>query len=181
MIGEHIRALKGGRWIHAIDCGDDTVLLLAEEPAPPRVRRAYRPEFVAGAAAVEAVTHRERTFPPAEVVRRAYSRASDPALAAMFGDSESFADWCTSGRTVGTRNVAVAAPVAAPGIGPGRSTPARRRRGAPPAKVAARTRRAAATKPARARKTAPKRKAKGRHPPPGKTARRRRPARRTRR
>jgi hypothetical protein len=86
LIGEHIRALKGGTWIHAIDCGDETVLHLVEEPAPPRVRRAYRPEFLAGAAEVEAVTHRERTFAPAEVVRRAYSRASDPALAAMFGD-----------------------------------------------------------------------------------------------
>ena len=51
MVGEHIRALKGGRWIHAIDCGDETVLHLVEEAAPPCVRRAYRPEFVAGAQA----------------------------------------------------------------------------------------------------------------------------------
>ena len=31
MVGEHIRILKEGRWIHAVDCGDETVLLLAEE------------------------------------------------------------------------------------------------------------------------------------------------------
>src|SRR5512138_1363756 len=96
MMGQHIRILKGGRWIHAVDCGDETVLHLAEEAPPPRVRRAYRPEFVAGADAVEVVTHRERTYPASEIVRRAYSRASDPALAAMFQDSEAFAEWCTT-------------------------------------------------------------------------------------
>jgi hypothetical protein len=110
MVGEHIRALKGGRWIHAIDCGDETVLHLVEDVAPPRVRRAYRPEFVAGAACVEHVTHRERTFAPKEVVRRAYSRATDPALATMFRDSEAFAEWCTSGRLPGPRNVALGVP-----------------------------------------------------------------------
>jgi hypothetical protein len=114
MVGEHIRALKGGRWIHAIDCGDETVLHLVEDAAPPRVRRAYRPEFVAGAESVEHVTHRERTFAPKEVVRRAYSRATDPALAAMFGDSQAFAEWCITGRVVATRNVAVAVPGIAP-------------------------------------------------------------------
>jgi hypothetical protein len=113
MVGEHIRALKGGRWVHAIDCGDETVLHLIEDAAPRRVRRAYRPEFVAGAESVESVTHRERTFPPKEVVRRAYSRASDPTLAAMFGDSEAFAEWCKTGRLSGPRNVAVAPPAPA--------------------------------------------------------------------
>jgi hypothetical protein len=115
MIGEHIRALKDGRWVHAIDCGDETVLHLAEDAAPRRVRRAYRPEFVAGAQSVESVTHRERTFPPVEVVRRAYSRAADPTLAVMFGDSQAFAEWCTTGRMPGPRNVAVELP--APGHG----------------------------------------------------------------
>ncbi len=33
MTGQHIRALKSGRWVHAIDCGDETVLLLAEDVA----------------------------------------------------------------------------------------------------------------------------------------------------
>jgi len=127
MVGEHIRALKGGRWVHAIDCGDETVLHLVEEAAPPRVRRAYRPEFVAGAQAVELVTHRERTFPGKEVVRRAYSRASDPGLAAMFGDSEAFAEWCKTGRVAsGARNFAVEVPRVEP-------APAAPSRPAPPA------------------------------------------------
>ncbi len=111
MVGEHIRALKNGRWVHAIDCGDETVLHLVEEATPPRVRRAYRPEFVAGAEAVEHVTHRERTFPAKEIVRRAYSRASDPALAVMFKDSEAFADWCETGRVpAAPRNVVADGP-----------------------------------------------------------------------
>jgi hypothetical protein len=114
MVGQHIRILKGGRWVHAVDCGDETVLHLAEEAPPPRVRRAYRPEFVAGADAVEVVTHRERTFPAKEIVKRAYSRASDPSLAAMFQDSESFVEWCTTGRLAAARNVAVAVPGVAP-------------------------------------------------------------------
>jgi hypothetical protein len=104
MQGEHIRVLKGGRWLHAIDCGDETVLQLVESAPPPRVRRAYRPEFVAGAEAVEVVTHRERTFPAKEVVRRGYSRASDPALAVMFQDSEAFAEWCKTGRIPGANH-----------------------------------------------------------------------------
>jgi hypothetical protein len=107
MIGDHIRTLKAGRWTHAIDCGDETVIVLAEDAAqPPRVRRSYRPEFVAGADAVEIVLHRERTFPAEQVVARAYSRISDPALASMFRDSEAFAEWCTTGRL----------PTSAPGV-----------------------------------------------------------------
>ena len=129
MVGEHIRILKDGRWIHAVDCGDETVLHLVEEAPPPRVRRAYRPEFVAGATAVEIVTHRERTFPAKDIVKRAYSRASDPALASMFRDSEAFVEWCTTGRLSGTRNVALApaaapAPPPAPGASPaGKAAP----------------------------------------------------------
>lgn len=100
MVGEHIRVRKGGRWYHAIDCGDETVLHLADEPGelPVRVRRSYRPEFVAGAEVVEVVTHRERTFPPNEVIARAFSRIADPVLASMFRDSEAFAKWCATGR-----------------------------------------------------------------------------------
>lgn len=100
MVGEHIRVRKGGRWHHAIDCGDETVLHLADEPgeSPVRVRRSYRPEFVAGAETVEVVTHRERTFPPNEVIARAFSRIADPVLASMFRDSEAFAKWCATGR-----------------------------------------------------------------------------------
>lgn len=100
MVGEHIRVRKGGRWHHAIDCGDETVLHLADDPGegPVRVRRSYRPEFVLGAESVEVVTHRERTFPPNEVIARAFSRIADPVLASMFRDSEAFAKWCSTGR-----------------------------------------------------------------------------------
>lgn len=118
MVGQHIRILKGGRWVHAVDCGDETVLHLVEEAPPPRVRRAYRPEFVAGADAVEVVTHRERTFPPREIVKRAYSRASDPALAQMFRGSEEFVEWCTTGRLAGARNVALDVPGVSPAPSP---------------------------------------------------------------
>jgi hypothetical protein len=165
MVGEHIRALRGGRWVHAIDCGDETVLHLAEDAAPRRVRRAYRPEFVAGAQSVELVTHRERTFPAEEVVRRAYSRAADPTLATMFGDSQAFAEWCTTGRISGPANLAVAVPAASgpaatpsprqTGKGEGATSRARR----PKRKPAAAKASAARPKAARAKaRTAPKRK-----------------------
>ncbi|HEX9308378.1 MAG TPA: hypothetical protein VF894_12855 [Anaeromyxobacter sp.] len=150
MVGEHIRALKGGRWVHAIDCGDETVLHLVEEATPPRVRRAYRPEFVAGAQAVELVTHRERTYPGKEVVRRAYSRASDPALATMFGDSEAFAEWCKTGRSSGQLNVALEVP----GVGPAPAAPPK----------------PAATNPSAKAKRAPKAKAKPAAKPKAKRA-----------
>lgn len=116
MVGDHIRALKGGRWNHAIDCGDETVIHLAEDDAAPaRVRRSYRPGFIAGADAVEVVRHRERTFPANEVVARAYSRISEPGLAAVFRDSESFAEWCVTGRIpTALANRAVALSGAAP-------------------------------------------------------------------
>jgi hypothetical protein len=98
MVGEHIRALKGGRWSHAIDCGDETVLHLADDETRRAVRRSYRPEFIAGAEVVEVVRHRQRTFPGNEIVARAYSRIADPALASMFVSSEAFAHWCATGR-----------------------------------------------------------------------------------
>jgi hypothetical protein len=180
MVGQHIRILKGGRWVHAIDCGDETVLHLAEEAPPPRVRRAYRPEFVAGAEAVEIVTHRERTFPAKEIVKRAYSRASDPVLAQMFQDSESFVEWCTTGRLGSARNVAlevpgVASAAAAPaaavrangevaGAGKAAVRAAPKRKAAPAKKVAARMKAKPAVKvKARApvKKVAARVKAKG--------------------
>ncbi|HEX9051940.1 MAG TPA: hypothetical protein VF841_15530, partial [Anaeromyxobacter sp.] len=159
MIGDHIRTLKGGRWTHAIDCGDETVIVLADDASrSPRVRRSYRPEFVAGSETVEVVLHRERTFPAEEVVARAYSRISDPALAAMFRDSEAFAEWCTTGRLpAGRGNLAipvpgVEAPPAAPRARrPARSRPApRRKKPAAKARAAKRARKAKRkTKPAR--------------------------------
>jgi hypothetical protein len=120
MIGDHIRARKEGRWTHAIDCGDQTVIHVVDDPAVPvtnRVRRSYRPEFVAGAEAVEVVTHRERVYPARQVVARAYSRTRDPSLAAMFKDSASFAEWCKTGRIVDApRNVAVGVPGLFPAV-----------------------------------------------------------------
>jgi hypothetical protein len=114
MVGDHIRARKGGRWSHGIDCGDETIIHLLEDPSLPpgdRVRRSYRPEFVAGAEAVEVVTHRERVFSPRQVVARAFSRTGDAALAAMFRDSQQFAEWCKTGRIPETpRNVAISVP-----------------------------------------------------------------------
>ena len=150
MMGEHIRALKRGRWNHAIDCGDETVDPLADDASPvARVRRSYRPEFVAGAEVVEVVTHRERTFPADEVVARAYSRIADPALAAMFRDSESFAEWCTTGR-----------PEAAPGAfaaGAAATPPVARPAAAASGGAAPRAR----AKPARPAKAKAKREAEG--------------------
>jgi hypothetical protein len=172
MVGQHIRILKGGRWVHAVDCGDETVLHLVEEAPPPRVRRAYRPEFVAGAQAVEVVTHRERTFPAKEIVKRAYSRASDPALAAMFQDSESFVEWCTTGRLTAARNTALEVPGVAPAPAPARPAPGPNGKpsGAakPPAKKAAAKVKAAARKPA-AKKVPPK-KVAAKKPAPRKAA-----------
>jgi hypothetical protein len=165
MVGQHIRILKGGRWVHAVDCGDETVLHLVEEAPPPRVRRAYRPEFVAGADAVEVVTHRERTFPAKEIVKRAYSRASDPALAVMFRDSEAFVEWCTTGRLATARNVALEVPGVAPAAPRG---PAPRSNGTPAAPAAKPTARAARKVKAKASAPARSRSAAKRRPAPGK-------------
>lgn len=177
MVGQHIRILKGGRWVHAVDCGDETVLHLVEEAPPPRVRRAYRPEFVAGADAVEVVTHREPTFPAKEIVKRAYSRASDPALAVMFRDSESFVEWCTTGRLATARNIALEVPGVAPAAPAQRKAPAPRSNGkpaAPPAKrgakAAPKARAKARSAPAAKAQTKPAPKAKARAAPARKAA-----------
>lgn len=158
MIGDHIRTLKAGRWIHAIDCGDETVILLADDAAqPPRVRRGYRPEFVAGADAVEVVTHRERTFPADEVVARAYSRISDPALASAFRDSEAFAEWCTTGRLPATApNVALSVPGVAPAPPQRKAPPRPAAKGKKPVAKAKPARGAKRARPAKARKAAPR-------------------------
>jgi hypothetical protein len=112
MTGDHIRALVSGEWRHAIDCGDGTVLhLAAGAPSPAvRVRRSLRPEFVSGAEKVEVVVHRERVYPARQVVARAYSRASDPALARMFETSAAFAAWCKAGHFEERESVAVSVP-----------------------------------------------------------------------
>lgn len=182
MIGDHIRTLKAGRWTHAIDCGDETVIVLADGAAqPPRVRRSYRPEFVAGAEAVEVVRHRERTFPAEEVVARAYSRIADPALASMFRDSEAFAEWCTTGRLpAATPNLAISVPGVAPANAPAATAPAKAsasaranpaRKAKPGAK--AKPARRAAAKPKPSRKPAPKSGRAAKRTASGKGAKRR--------
>lgn len=151
MIGDHIRTLKAGRWTHAIDCGDETVILLADDAAAlRRVRRSYRPEFVGGADTVEVVLHRERTFPADEVVARAYSRISDPALASMFRDSEAFAEWCATGRVPSAPpNVAISVPGVAVKAAAAAPAPARAESGAK-AKTARKTPAAKAKRSAKA-------------------------------
>jgi hypothetical protein len=148
MLGDHIRALKGGKWIHGIDLGDQRVLHLVEDPglAPgDRLRRVYKPEFTAGASAVQLVVHRERIYPARAVVARAWSRFMDPSVVAMFRDSESFAAWCKIGRVAeaspakeaaapAPRKAARAAPAAAPAKP--RAAPAKSA-GAPAKKAAA--------------------------------------------
>jgi hypothetical protein len=180
MVGQHIRILKAGRWVHAVDCGDETVLHLVEDAPPPRVRRAYRPEFVAGADVVEVVTHRERTFPAKEIVKRAYSRASDPALASMFHDSESFVEWCTTGRLGAGLNVAIAVPGVAAAAGPGAPKNGAAAKVAVKAKVAAAAKAPAKAKakarPAAKKKVAAKAKAAAKKPAPKKKPVKKRPA-----
>lgn len=163
MLGEHIRTLKKGRWNHAIDCGDETVIHLAEEGATRTIRRSYRPEFISGAEVVEVVTHRQRTFPSDEVVARAYSRIADPALAAMFATSESFAHWCTTGRplppSAPPTSRATTAPRKATGApARGRAPAARKARPGKSAKATAPRRSRAKAKPRKPRRAAPRRR-----------------------
>lgn len=143
MVGEHIRTRRDGRWTHAIDCGDATVIHLAKNgDGAPRIQRTYRPEFVAGAEAVEVVQHRERTFAAKEIVARAYSRISLGGLASMFRDSEAFAEWCATGRLPpAPENVALAVSSRAPA------------RAAPQPRPKPTTARAAATAKPKARAT----------------------------
>jgi hypothetical protein len=171
MLGDHIRALKGGKWVHGIDLGDQRVLHLAEDPGLPpgdRLRRVYRPEFTAGASTVQLVVHRERTYPARAVVARAWSRFMDPSVVAMFRDSESFAAWCKIGRVpeVSPAKAAVAAPAAAPAgakAAPRRAAQASTSRAGPGAKAIPAARKAKARPTARKAKARPTaRKAKAR-------------------
>ena len=98
-LGDHVRALAGGQYRHAVDCGDRTVLMLARDGAGrPEVRRVLAAEFAAGAERVEVVVHREPVHAPRAVVARAFSRVRDPAAALGFATSEAFAVWCLAGR-----------------------------------------------------------------------------------
>jgi hypothetical protein len=118
MLGEHIRARKGDRWLHGIDLGDQRILFLDEQPGLPpadRLRRVYRPEFTAGSSRVETVVHRERAYPAKMVVARAWSRFMDPTALAALTTSQQFAEWCKVGRIpAAPEAVSPAAPTPAP-------------------------------------------------------------------
>lgn len=158
MLGDHIRALKNGRWLHGIDLGDQRILYLAEEPGlvpADRLRRVYRPEFTAHATRVEVVVHREPSYQAKAVVARAWSRFMDPSVLGMFRDSEQFATWCKVGRvpevTEATGPVAPApARASAPTGAPvGSAAPQAAPRASPPAaKKALAAKAAAKAKPA---------------------------------
>jgi len=179
MLGDHIRALKGGKWIHGIDLGDQRMLHLVEDPglAPgDRLRRVYKPEFTAGSSRVELVVHRERTYPARAVVARAWSRFMDPSVVAMFRDSESFAAWCKIGRVPGAAPVNGAAAARSKAAAPKKA--ARAAPAAAPAKAKAAPKKAVkapAKKAAAKAKAAPKKAAKA--PAKRKAAAKARPAR----
>jgi hypothetical protein len=97
--GEHIRIVGGGRVVHAIDCGDRTVLHLADgDGGPATVRRSLLADLTQGTATVEVVRAAHQVYPPQMVVARAFSKLGDPAAGAMFPTSEHFAAWCVSGQ-----------------------------------------------------------------------------------
>jgi hypothetical protein len=167
MLGDHIRALKAGKWVHGIDLGDQRVLHLVDQPglAPgDRLRRVFKPEFTAGASRVELVVHRERTYPARAVVARAWSRFMDPSVVAMFRDSEAFAAWCKIGRLPEPAPVSGAA-AKAPAAAPPRSAPPKPAAKAPAKRPARKApSRKAAKRPAPKAPARPAQKAAGRKP-----------------
>ena len=96
LAGDHVRVLREGRWDHAIDCGDRTVIHFVGG-AGTAIRRSPLADFVRVGERVEVVPHAERVYPPREVVARAYSRMCGPSFVHMFTDAEQFAVWCKSG------------------------------------------------------------------------------------
>ena len=174
MLGDHIRALKGGHWLHGIDLGDQRILFLDESPGLPpadRLRRVYRPEFTAGTSRVETVVHREPAYPAKSVVDRAWSRFMDPTALAALVTSQQFAEWCKVGRTPAAPVGAPAA--AAPGLAVAPAAPAVK--AAPPPPAAAAKPKATAKAPAvnlkpAAKPTAPKSSPVAKKPAPKKPA-----------
>lgn len=178
-LGEHLRIQVGGRYDHAIDCGDHTVLHLAMSAGSgrPEVRRSLLLDFTQGAERVDVLRHRERTYPARVVVGRAFSKLGDSAAWAMFPSPAHFVTWCLTGQapivpTVAARPLpARRAPAARP------RRPAAGRKVAKPKAVArpagkpkkkAPARKASAKGPA-ARKASPKKKT-ARFPPARKAA-----------
>ena len=165
-LGEHLRILIGGRFDHAVDCGDRTVLHLAftEERGRPAVKRSLLQDFTSGAERVEVLRAGVRTYPPKMVVSRAFSKLGDSNAWAMFPTPEHFVAWCLTGQPPVLPPEAGAAPAAPVAAEPAPGTAlARVPRALPPAeeKVAPRAPRPAARKKAPPAKAAPK-KAKAR-------------------
>ncbi len=159
-LGDHIRTLANGRFDHAIDCGDMTVIHLVPAPGGAgraEVRRSRLSDFTTGAERVETVTYPQRGYAPRMVMARAFSRVGDSAAWAMFPSAEHFATWCVNGQ----------AP--APSAGPAAPEPPAR---APPEPGPTRPARKARPKVRAAKKATARRKA-----PPRKPARRKAPAR----
>jgi len=183
--GEHLRISIGGRFDHAVDCGDRTVLHLALPPNGrlPAVKRSLLADFTYGAERVEVVRHAERTHPPKMVVSRAFSKLGDSAAWAMFPSPEHFVVWCLTGQApiahpepeaaAAPAEVAPAAPVAAKPAGKAAPARAPAKAGAKPkAKVKAAPRAAAKAAKKPARKAAKKpQAAKARAATPKKAAR----------
>jgi hypothetical protein len=163
--GDHVRVLREGRWDHAIDCGDRTVIRLVRGATAPAIRRTAMAEFARDAGEVGVVPHRERVYPPREVVARAYSRMRDSSFVHMFADPEHFAVWCKSGLAPARRGAT--APL------PGTSSPAPR---PSPARRAAHAKRTLRVKrPIRAKgATRSKRAARSRPPARAKRGKKRR-------
>ncbi len=154
--GDHVRVLREGRWDHAIDCGDRTVIHFVGGSGAA-VRHSPLGDFAGIGERVEVVPHPERVYPAREVVVRAYSRMQDPSFAHMFADAEQFAVWCKNGLL----------PPAATGTGggsrPARAAAAPANVGAPRRRVERKVRAAArAGAHARPRKGAVAKKAGGR-------------------
>jgi len=183
-LGEHLRILIGGRFDHAVDCGDRTVLHLAftEERGRPAVKRSLLQDFTSGAERVEVLRAGVRTYPPKMVVSRAFSKLGDSNAWAMFPTPEHFVAWCLTGQPPVLPPEAGAAPAAPVAAEPAPGTAlARVPRALPPAeeKVAPRAPRPAARKKAPPAKAAPKKaKAKARPAKRAKPAAKARPAKR---
>ncbi len=130
-VGDHVRVLREGRWDHAIDCGDHTVIHFVAG-ASPAVRHTALADFARIGERVEVVPHPERVYPAREVVARAYSRLGDASFGHMFASAEQFAVWCKSG-LLPPVPAAAPGPAASAATGsraPARSGPRKKTRGA---------------------------------------------------
>ena len=187
-LGEHLRILIGGRFDHAVDCGDRTVLHLAfaEERGHPAVKRSLLRDFTGGAERVEVVRHGTRTYAPKMVVSRAFSKLGDSTAWAMFPTAEHFVSWCLTGQapvlpsepgvpfTEGAPAPEVTALAKVPAaLPPAKAAPRPARKKARPAKVAAK---AKAARPAKRAKPAPKAKKPARKAPARKAPAKKAPA-----